>query len=184
MQVLRTLPHKIYDCDEVIEIFDSNFCARVNWTREDNYIPYGEEKVFVLEDSEQVGVGWRVREGHVISPETEVLEDIKIDKILELSEERWKEEVGGTEFKGVKVHTDRESQTKYIGAVLAYQITKQFPSKWKGLDGWIELNSSNDLIDLSTTVSNHVNTCFAKEEMLTNQVNEADSVELVQNIKW
>jgi hypothetical protein len=84
MKVIRTIPHERYNCDKVIEIFAPDFCSRAKWTEENNYVPHGEENSFVLPDDTEVQIGWRVRGGEPVSPETEILEDIKADKWEEI----------------------------------------------------------------------------------------------------
>lgn len=86
MQVIRSIPHGKYNCDQIIEIFSPEWCSRAGWTATENYIPLDGESVHILDDNAEAEVGWRIRNGIPIPDDEIVLEDIKADKLNELSD--------------------------------------------------------------------------------------------------
>jgi ABC-type polysaccharide/polyol phosphate transport system ATPase subunit len=68
MKIIITLPHEIYDCDKVIEVFDSEFCKKAKWTVDKNVenikLP---GKIFILDDNIPVDIGWKVINGNPVS---------------------------------------------------------------------------------------------------------------------
>lgn len=107
------------------------------------------------------------------APDEDVLADARKRKKEELAEARWNAEVGGVEFGGCRMHTDRESQAKYTGAVVTLTATGIFPPNWKGIDGWLPIPDKETLLGLATAVQNHIGLCFLKEAELEAQ---ADAV--------
>ena len=112
------------------------------------------------------------------------LEKAKAAKLKEIEYARYKAEVGGVEYLGVRMHTDRDSQAKYTGAVVAYQAAGTLPPSWKGIDGWLEISDAATLMGLATVVAQHVDACFVKEKELSNLVEAAETVEEVQAVAW
>jgi hypothetical protein len=184
MKIIRTVPHEKYDCDKVAEIFSPSFCTRAKWTEENNYIPHGDEEAFVLADDAEVEIGWRVRGGELVPPSVEILADLKVDRRAEFAAIRYDEEVGGITYNGVRMHTDRESQSKYTAAIVALTATQQYPPVWKGIDGWLAISSAEDLMGLATAVNAHVAALYVKEAALDAQVEAAETVEAVKGITW
>ena len=118
-------------------------------------------------------------------PEPPTLDEAKAAKLKEIAEARWKAEVkDGVAFSGYRMHTDRDSQAKYTGAVVAYTATGSFPTQWKGLDGWLPIPDGDTLLALASTVISHVEACFARENELSVQVDAARNIEEVDAISW
>lgn len=87
-------------------------------------------------------------------------------KLADLAAVRWEHENGGTTFNGALVATDGNSQTKYIGAVVAAQIEPTTVISWKMLDGsFVELNATA-IVELAMAVRGHVQACFDREREL------------------
>jgi hypothetical protein len=116
-----------------------------------------------------------------IAPTLELAKEVKTE---EIAAARWKAETSGVEYLGVKMHTDRDSQAKYTGAVVAYQATGAYPTNWKGVNGWLEIPDAATLMGLATAVVQHVDTCFVNEKILADQVTAAETIEDVQAITW
>jgi hypothetical protein len=139
MKLIRTMPHEKYNCDKVIEVFEPNFCQRVGWTEENNYAPKEpKEKAFILADDVEAEVGWRVRDGVPISPETEILEDIKTDKWIEISEayKNYDATASADTALGYPLQLGQAHISKFDGAIRFAELT--------GL-GTIYITDSNDV---------------------------------------
>lgn len=117
-------------------------------------------------------------------PPPPTLEEAKIAKANEIADARWQDEVGGIVVGGVKMYTDRDSQAKYTGAVVTYNMRGTWPQAWKGMDGWLPLPTGDDLLDLADAVEQHVQSLYLKEGMIDMQIKAAQTVEEVQAISW
>jgi len=184
MRVIRTIKHAKYTCEQIAEVFQPDFCARVGWTPTNNYIPGDDEHAYVLDDATHCDVGWRVRDGVPITPEVDVLEDVKVDKLEEITEDRKQTEHGGVKFAGLHVATDAESLSLLTGAMTTYQAVGLFPTIWKCLDGWLDIETPEEFMTLAMAVSGHVNECFLKERQFNLLVNACNTVEEVRSISW
>lgn len=183
MKVIRTIPHDKYNCEKIIEIFTSDFCKRARWTEENNYITHGNENKYVVEDNIPVEVNWRVRNGEFLDPNFKVLEDLKIDKLAEIAESRFKAETAGTVINGITVRTDRESQAMMTGAAFQAANDPNYTVNWKSVNGFVTLNSQA-VIGVALAVRTHVQGCFDKENLLVTQINAAQTIEEIEAISW
>lgn len=118
------------------------------------------------------------------TPAPPKLEDVRKSKMAEISNARWEEETGGVEYNGFTMHTDRESQAKYTGAIVAFQTTGEYPAAWKAKDGWLPLDTSDTLMQLAAKIQQHVNICYGKEAMFEQAIKSAKTIKEVEAIKW
>jgi hypothetical protein len=178
------MPHEIYNCDKVIEVFMPNFCHQVKWTETNNYTPTAPgEKAFVIDDDTEVGLGWRVRDGAPIAPEVEVLEDIKADKINAIARDRWEAETNGITFQGMTIDTSRESQALITGAALQATLDPTYTCRWKTAQGFVELTTEM-VLAVALAVRQHVQACFDREAYLSVAIAAEVTIEDVQAISW
>ena len=184
MKVIRTVKHRIYNCEQVAEVFGTDFCVRAGWDSKENYIVGEDENKYILEDDVEVQTGWRVRDGKVIHPDTEVLEDIKVDKLLEIKEARKACEYGGVEFNGLIIETDNDSQAKLTSAMTAYQMVEVTPGIWKCQNGWLPAEKFSDFMAICMVVQAHVNECFLKEYKLAEAIMATQNIREVRGISW
>jgi len=83
---------------------------------------------------------------------------------------RWEKEVGGCDWNGWKVHTDRESQSKITAAYfLSAQGLKPSPFLWKFHHGF-ESITNEQMVDLGNTVLLHVQDVYDKESSLKHEI--------------
>lgn len=75
---------------------------------------------------------------------------------------RYEVETGGITLNGVNVATDRESQALVNGAYAAVQRDPQRVIQWKGINGFVALNSTA-MTAIADAVAAHVQACFAVE---------------------
>ena len=183
MQVIVTIPHDIYQCEKVKEIFDARFCTAARWTEEYNYPAQLNEKVYIIDNETFVQVGWRVRNNEFLSPDVKVLEDLKIDKLAELASARYLSEISGVIFNGIKIRTDRESQALITGAVVQAINDSTYTCKWKTVNGFIDLDV-NMIKAVGVAVREHVQSQFNKEAELILQVEATTTIEELEAIQW
>ena len=122
-----------------------------------------------------------IAEGKTLIP---ILGYLKSRKKEEIADARWNAEIGGVEFGGMHMHTDRDSQAKYIGAIVAFQATGKLPQAWKGIDGWLPITQSDTLMGLAIAVQEHVNDCYEKEATLEAMIDKAKNKTELEAIKW
>lgn len=97
-------------------------------------------------------------------PEPPTPEQIKASLADHAAYCRWQKEVGGTEWNGWPVHTDRESQSKIIAERLAIEAgERNDPDGWKFADGVFRMVSNEDFMALASAVRQHVRDFFALE---------------------
>ena len=120
-----------------------------------------------------------------------------LDKALdtkkeEMTEEaanlRWKKEVGGMSFidensDTLKIHTDRESQSKIIGA---FQSTKNGVrtdgSKWKTYEGFVPISNS-DMEKLGYELLNFIQSCYDREEEVITLIKNSNSIDELKSVR-
>ena len=107
----------------------------------------------------------------------------KARKLLELAAARYEAEISGVTVEGTHVRTDRESQALITGAALAAIQDAGYSCKWKTEKGFIVL-SSTQIIAVASAVRAHVQACFDREYTLAAQVEEAETVQAVEAIRW
>ena len=183
MKIARAIPNAEKGYSVVVEVFENDFCQRAGWTKTKN-IPSDTEDILFLNDADTVGVGWRLKNGELSDPSDPKLWDAKSRKKEEIADARWNAEIGGVEFGGMHMHTDRDSQAKYIGAIVAFQATGKLPQAWKGIDGWLPITQSDTLMGLAIAVQEHVNDCYMKEAMLEALIDKAKNKTELEAIKW
>ena len=89
---------------------------------------------------------------------------------------RYDVETGGVEVAGAMIQTDRQSQSTVTSAYSAAIINPLVVIDWKGTNGWIQIGSA-EITAIATAVSNHVQSCFTKEKLLSEKIDTlADSV--------
>ncbi|WP_186389465.1 DUF4376 domain-containing protein [Stappia sp. TSB10P1A] len=77
---------------------------------------------------------------------------------------RWRAEVGGMEWRGWPVHTDRQSQTKVLAEHVAVTSGSRLDGEpWKFADGLFRELTNADVQDLARAVREHVRASFAAE---------------------
>lgn len=115
----------------------------------------------------------------VIRTALPTFEELKQQKIEQLASIRWEKETGGTTFNGMPLATDPTSQTKYVGAVVAAQISPLMTLKWKLSDGTFVDLDANSITQVAMAVRAHIQACFDRESALLTLIEAAvDQTEL------
>lgn len=109
----------------------------------------------------------------VIRTALPTFEELKNQKLQLLASIRWEKETGGMTFNGMSLATDPISQTKYVGAVVAAQISPLMTLKWKLSDGtFVDLDAAA-ITQVAMAVRSHIQACFDKEAEYIGLINSA-----------
>lgn len=119
----------------------------------------------------------------VTPPPAPTLAEMKEAKKAELALARYRAEVSGTEFGGVHIKTDRQSQSLITGAALAASQDPEYSVVWKAEGGFVTL-TAEQIIAAAQAVRAHVEACFAREAELSSAVDAAKSAKAVRAIEW
>ena len=119
----------------------------------------------------------------VTPPPAPTLAEMKEAKKAELALARYHAEVSGTEFGGVHIKTDRQSQSLITGAALAATQDPGYSVVWKAEGGFVTL-TAEQIIAAAQAVRAHVEACFAREAELSSAVDAAKSTKAVLAIEW
>lgn len=86
------------------------------------------------------------------------------------AQKRYAVETGGMTVMGMAVPTDRETQSKLAGAVLAFQSGALSGSiDWKASSGWLTLDQAT-VTALASAVAAHVQAAFSKEKLISDDI--------------
>ena len=139
------------------------------------------ENGYSLEEGEDER-GYYVEIMPIVEP-AKTLEELKADKKSDIAAARYNYEIAGVVFRGVHVTTDREDQAMITACALSAVIDSGFTTVWKGADGYLELDASG-VLTLARTVAAHVETAFAEEKRLVEQIDAAQTAEDVAVVIW
>jgi len=85
------------------------------------------------------------------------------DLVAYAAARRYAVETGGVDVKGVRVATDRDSQSMVANAFAGMQASGVASVKFKATSGWIDL-SADQLKAVALAVFAHVQACFVAED--------------------
>jgi hypothetical protein len=164
--------------------------GRAHWVFESEEKPEFAPDIVLVEVGPEVQEGW-LWDGEVFSPAQspsepaeQTLEEVKIAKLAELAEARWREETGGLTLPdGTIIKTDRESQALLTGAALSATLDPGKDIEWKGVNGWVTLTSAQ-VLEIAAAVRAHVQSAFSREKALTEQVEACNEIAAVRAIVW
>ena len=130
----------------------------------------------------------RVVEGEWVRPAVAVdlrspqnLATLKQRLAAELARVRYEHETGGVIVNGATVLTDRESQATIIGAYARANADAGATVQWKAANGFVTLDAAA-IMQFGNAVFNHVQSCFAREGVLREQIDLAGSVHALMQI--
>lgn len=109
---------------------------------------------------------------------TNIVSKEKLKQVV--AEKRYTVEVGGVSVANNVYATDRESQTKYVAVAVDIQQsnTQSWSITWKTQDNsFVTLNAS-DMLNVISTVRNHVQSCFDKEAEYYQLIDSANTAVL------
>jgi hypothetical protein len=77
--------------------------------------------------------------------------------------DRYLRETSGITYNGMKIATDKDSQTRLVAAHLVALSDPKFTTQWKTMDGKFVTLDAAKVIELSTVVARFVSDCFNAE---------------------
>lgn len=121
-------------------------------------------------------IGDKYENGIFIPPEDQkTLEELKIEKKKELANLRYQKEIAGVIFENNTYDTSRESQTKYTAIYVIASSDPNYTVNWKTTDGiFVNLNSTQ-IISLTLSVQQHIQSVFDKEKYYSDLIDAAQT---------
>ncbi len=166
----------------------------INWDGETPY-DYGASLgnyAVSLENIEKYGFGWEWNGSFFVDPTppapVPTFEGLKEKKLADLANVRWQKETGGTTYNSMSLATDSESQTKYVGAVVAAQLSPLISLQWKLADGTFVTLDATAITEIAMAVRAHIQACFDREAQLLAEIEtstnktELDAIDI--NVGW
>jgi hypothetical protein len=111
-------------------------------------------------------------------------DELKTAKYDEIAAARYAAETGGCTVDGVTIATDRGSQALLTAAVVTARLDLEFKTRWKCADGRFITLDAMQLRAIGDAVIAHVESCFAREAELCEQIDAAETAEDLAAIKW
>lgn len=112
------------------------------------------------------------------------LSEIKMRKLNEIANARFLYETRGILINGIRIKTDRESQSTISGAYSSLKDGLIPHIDWKAEGGdWVRLTLA-ELTPIAQAVANHVQSSFTLEKQLAERVMAATNAEQVEEIVW
>ncbi len=96
---------------------------------------------------------------------------------------RYDAEIGGAEFNGIQLNTERDSQGLILGAALEAFMNPDYHVYWKTPAGFISLDASTVLL-VAKTIRAHVQACFDREAALIAAVESGTYTDAMLNEGW
>lgn len=115
---------------------------------------------------------------------TQTLDELKTAKRTEIAAARYTAETGGIEVDGVTIATDRGSQALLTAAVVMARLDPEFKTQWKCADGRFVTLDAMQLRAIGDAVIAHVESCFAREGELCEQIDAATTPDELDAIQW
>lgn len=117
-------------------------------------------------------------------PPPVTLESAKEAKLAELADWRYRQEIGGVNFFGARIKTDRESQATVNSAFTSLSQGFITSIDWKAAGGvWIQLGLEQ-IRPIAQAVAAHVQACFTAEKNLAAEINALTTIEEVEAFQF
>lgn len=112
------------------------------------------------------------------------LDIAKENKLAEMANARYEEEVGGLDFAGMNIATDRDSQSTLVGARMFANADPSFViDNWKAGGTFVTLDAPT-IMAISDAVLAHVQSLFTKEATKASLISVALSLDELDAITW
>lgn len=166
---------RIDENEIVVEVYDSG----------DNEFPKFHSSLTWHECSSDVTQGWRWLGDH-FAPPLPTPAPSKEDLLAYLANKRFTVETGGKAIAGIKVATDRDSQSLITSAYLRLQRGDATIINWKKPDGIFVQLGLPQMTMISKTVGDHVQACFDKEASLAGEIDSGTitTYQQIEDAEW
>lgn len=91
---------------------------------------------------------------------------------------RWEREIGGTNWQGRPVNTERDAVAILAAAIMQGETQSVWPARWKFNDGLFYDMTAGDFQQLGLAVRAHINAAFAWEDAQLIRLSATPDVEL------
>lgn len=109
----------------------------------------------------------------ITTSRTPKLEDLKQRALKKLEALRYEREVGGMDFMGMTIPTDRATQSKLDTAHRRASADPTYSVKWKiGFNQWVDLDAPT-IIAIGDAMEAHIRGAFAWEAVKAEEINTA-----------
>lgn len=114
-----------------------------------------------------------------------VREFLKVD----LCDKRYDFETAGCNFYGAVIRTDRESQAQLLATSYCLRFGLATRIDFKAANGWMVIDTEQQILAVGTAVTQHVQKCFTTEKMISEEIdamtdlNQLASLNLIQRIQ-
>jgi hypothetical protein len=109
------------------------------------------------------------------------------EKIVEnkaaVAAKRYEMETSGITIDGLKVSTDRDSQSLVTGAAMSAMLDNTYVCKWKTAEGFVELDADK-LLNMAKCLRKYVQACFDREAVLIEVVESETFSDEMLNEGW
>lgn len=178
----------MFNYDDIIEYIDGTYDENFNNARKWAYSNHATFNELVDRRKEIDGVLHRFFEiKKIIIPEL-TLDELKVQKRIEINRVRDAAEQGGFEYLGKIFDSDIVSCIRIQGAAMSMQavaMTEQTPTiTWTCKDNTTIDLTAQELMELSVSLAQWSNTCHQKATELKKQIEACTTVEELEQIKW
>lgn len=174
MKIYRFRPDMVYDCE--VEVPDGTKSIPQFHTFQ---APPIKDNHYAI----MMG-GWKLVEGEKpIYPPVPSVPEVKHNLYRELATRRWVAEDAGTTVMGIKVPTDRQTQSKLTAAYIKASANSSYviPS-WKFAEGIFKPLDAQTIIMIADAVESHVQLCFQNESNLSQKISSCTSIDELNTI--
>jgi len=110
-----------------------------------------------------------------------VMEVMKHDKKNEIANTRYNAEIKGVQYGNMFIKTDRESRLAFIELYNRAKEDVNYSCSFKAINGWFNI-TAEDIIVINDLIRQYVQDCFDVENYLMQQVEQATTIEELENI--
>lgn len=91
------------------------------------------------------------------------------DLLGKIAEVRFEHETAGIDLGGIKVATDRQSQSLVTSTAVSAMRNPNYTARWKAKTGFVSLDAAT-VLAVADAVRDHVQACFSREDELIEAV--------------
>lgn len=174
MIIYRFRPDMVFDCE--IEVPDGTTAIPRFHTFQ---APHEQDGYYAIMQG-----GWRLIQGEKPPyPPIPTLEEVKNQRLQDLAARRWEAEVSGTTINGMRILTDRDTQSKLTAAYAkATQDSAYIIESWKFAPGVFVTLTSDVIISVANAVERHIQLCFINEANISSEIMAAETKEEINEI--
>jgi len=108
-------------------------------------------------------------------------ETLKQAKQFEIANTRYNAEIKGVQYGNMFIKTDRESRLAFIELYNRAKEDVNYSCSFKAINGWFNI-TAEDIIVINDLIRQYVQDCFDVENYLMQQVEQATTIEELENI--